>query len=40
MPLIKSDTFPFGNLAGEDHGAGISLVCIHANPTFETEWLE
>jgi len=106
MPLIKSDQLPSGNLAGEDHGASVSLildesepghgprlhrhpydetwvviaghltfqagderlaagpgdvvivpadtphgftndgagpsklVCIHANPTFDTEWLE
>jgi mannose-6-phosphate isomerase-like protein (cupin superfamily) len=106
MPLISASSLPGGNLAGEDHGATVSvildhpepghgprlhrhpydetwvvidgdvafqagdeqlaagpgdivivpphtphkfsnrgagpasLVCIHANPTFETEWLE
>ena len=32
MPLIKSDTLLSGNLAGEDHGAGISLILDESEP--------
>ena len=51
MPLIAASSLPTGNLKGADHGATISqftnngpgpanLVCIHASPTFVTEWLQ
>jgi quercetin dioxygenase-like cupin family protein len=48
MPVIKSSTFPTGNLKGEDHGATISLILddslpghgprLHRHPYDET-WI-
>lgn len=44
MPVIKATALPTGNLKGEDftnRGPEHSnMVCIHANPRFETQWLE
>ncbi|HUA02408.1 MAG TPA: hypothetical protein VMB27_00820 [Solirubrobacteraceae bacterium] len=41
MTVIKSHVLPNGNLEAASCGAGTSkLVCVHASPTFITEWLE